>query len=131
TFIGPPPQVIELLGDKLAARRMMQQAGVPTVPGSEEPMYRVDDAVDVAREIGYPLMIKAVAGGGGRGIRPVSDEKDLLRQLPLAHMDTQSFFGDGALYLERRVVNAHHVKVQLLADAPGTPLALGERDCTL
>jgi acetyl-CoA carboxylase biotin carboxylase subunit len=131
TFIGPPPQVIELLGDKLAARRMMQQAGVPTVPGSEEPMYRVDDAIDVARQIGYPLMIKAVAGGGGRGIRPVTDERDLLRQFPLAQMEAQSFFGNGALYLERRVVNAHHVEVQLLADAHGTTLALGERDCTL
>src|SRR5215212_3695532 len=76
TFIGPPPGVIELLGDKLAARRMMQQAGVPTVPGSDEPMYRVDDAVDAAREIGYPLMIKAVAGGGGRGIRAVADNHD-------------------------------------------------------
>src|SRR6185295_13137312 len=131
TFIGPPPQVIDLLGDKLAARRMMQQAGVPTVPGSDEPMYRVDDAVDAARQIGYPLMIKAVAGGGGRGIRAVSDERDLLRQFPLAQMEAQSFFGNGALYLERRVVNAHHVEVQLLADAHGTTLALGERDCTL
>jgi acetyl-CoA carboxylase biotin carboxylase subunit len=131
TFIGPPPGVIELLGDKLAARRMMVQAGVPVVPGSDEPMYRVDDAIDVARQIGYPLMIKAVAGGGGRGIRAVSDEQDLLRQFPLAQMEAQSFFGNGALYLERRVVNAHHVEVQLLADNHGKTLAMGERDCTL
>jgi acetyl-CoA carboxylase, biotin carboxylase subunit len=131
TFIGPPPQVIELLGDKLAARRMMQQAGVPVVPGSDEPMYRVDDAVEVARQIGYPLMIKAVAGGGGRGIRAVVDERDLLRQFPLAQMEAQSFFGSGALYLEKRVERAHHVEVQLLADGHGTTLALGERDCTL
>jgi acetyl-CoA carboxylase biotin carboxylase subunit len=131
TFIGPPPQVIELLGDKLAARRMMQQAGVPVVPGSDEPMYRVDDAVEVARQIGYPLMIKAVAGGGGRGIRAVVDEQDLQRQFPLAQMEAQSFFGNGALYLERRVERAHHVEVQLLADGHGTTLALGERDCTL
>jgi acetyl-CoA carboxylase biotin carboxylase subunit len=131
TFIGPPPQVIELLGDKLAARRMMQQAGVPVVPGSDEPMYRAEDAVDVARQIGYPLMIKAVAGGGGRGIRAVVDEQDLLRQFPLAQREAQSFFGNGALYLERRVERAHHVEVQLLADAHGTALAMGERDCTL
>jgi acetyl-CoA carboxylase biotin carboxylase subunit len=131
TFIGPPPQVIELLGDKLAARRMMQQAGVPTVPGSNEPMYRSDDAVDVAREIGYPLMIKAVAGGGGRGIRAVVDERDLTRQFGLAQMEAQSFFGNGALYLEKRVERAHHVEVQLLADNYGTTLSLGERDCTL
>ncbi|HZO31236.1 MAG TPA: acetyl-CoA carboxylase biotin carboxylase subunit [Chloroflexota bacterium] len=131
TFIGPPPQVIELLGDKLAARRMMQQAGVPVVPGSDEPMYRVDDAVDVARQIGYPLMIKAVAGGGGRGIRAVVNEQDLQRQFALAQMEAQSFFGNGALYLERRVVNAHHVEVQLLADNHGKTLAMGERDCTL
>ena len=131
TFIGPPPQVIELLGDKLAARRMMQQVGVPVVPGSDEPMYRVDDAVDVARQIGYPLMIKAVAGGGGRGIRAVVNEQDLQRQFALAQMEAQSFFGNGVLYLERRVVNAHHVEVQLLADNHGKTLAMGERDCTL
>ena len=131
TFIGPPPQVIELLGDKIAARRMMQQAGVPVVPGSDEPMYRVDDAVEVARQIGFPLMIKAVAGGGGRGIRAVVDEHDLLRQFPLAQMEAQSFFGNGALYLEKRVERAHHVEVQLLADGHGRTLALGERDCTL
>ena len=131
TFIGPPPGIIELLGDKLAARRMMVQAGVPVVPGSDEPMYRVDDAIDVARQIGYPLMIKAVAGGGGRGIRAVANEQDLLRQFPLAQMEAQSFFGNGALYLERRVVNAHHVEVQLLADNHGKTLAMGERDCTL
>jgi acetyl-CoA carboxylase biotin carboxylase subunit len=94
-------------------------------------MYRVDDAIDVARQIGYPLMIKAVAGGGGRGIRAVADERDLMRQFGLAQMEAQSFFGNGALYLEKRVVDAHHVEVQLLADAHGTTLALGERDCTL
>ena len=131
TFIGPPPQVIELLGDKLAARRMMVEAGVPVVPGSDEPLYRADDAVEIARQIGYPLMIKAVAGGGGRGIRAVVDEQDLLRQFTLAQMEAQSFFGNGALYLERRVENAHHVEVQLLADHHGTTLSLGERDCTL
>ena len=131
TFIGPNPQVIELLGDKIQARKMMKLAGVPTVPGSDDPLYRVDDAIDLAREIEYPLMIKAVAGGGGRGIRAVNDERDLIRQFPLAQMEAQSFFGNGALYLERRVVNAHHVEVQLLADGQGTTLALGERDCTL
>jgi acetyl-CoA carboxylase, biotin carboxylase subunit len=131
TFIGPPPGVIELLGDKIQARKQMKQAGVPTVPGSDDPLYRVDDAVDLARQIGYPLMIKAVAGGGGRGIRAVVDERDLLRQFPLAQMEAQSFFGNGALYLERKVERAHHVEVQLLADHHGTTLALGERDCTL
>ena len=131
TFIGPPPEIIELLGDKLAARRMMQEAGVPTVPGSDEPLHRVEDAVELARQIGYPLMIKAVAGGGGRGIRPANDERELLRQFPIAQMEAQSHFGNGALYLERRIENAHHVEIQLLADAHGTTLALGERDCTL
>jgi acetyl-CoA carboxylase biotin carboxylase subunit len=130
-FIGPPPDVIERLGDKLAARRLMQEAGVPTVPGSDEPLHRVDDAVEVAREIGYPLMIKAVAGGGGRGIRPALDERELTRQFPVAQMEAQSFFANGALYLERRIERAHHVEVQLLADHYGAALALGERDCTL
>jgi acetyl-CoA carboxylase biotin carboxylase subunit len=130
-FIGPPPEVIELLGDKLAARRMMQQAGVPTVPGSDEPLHRVEDAAEIARQIGYPLMIKAVAGGGGRGIRPANDERELLRQFPIAQMEAQSHFGNGSLYLERRIERAHHVEIQLLADQQGTTLALGERDCTL
>src|SRR5215213_5908826 len=131
TYIGPPPDVIERLGDKLAARKLMQEAGVPTVPGSDEPLHRVDDAIEVARQVGYPLMIKAVAGGGGRGIRPALDERDLTRQFPIAQMEAQSFFGNGALYLERRIERAHHVEVQLLADHHGTALALGERDCTL
>jgi acetyl-CoA carboxylase biotin carboxylase subunit len=131
TFIGPPPEVIELLGDKVEARKMMQEAGVPTVPGSNEPLMRVDDAVELAREIEYPLMIKAVAGGGGRGIRAITDERELVRQFPLAQMEAQNFFGNGALFLERRIENAHHVEVQLLADGQGTTLALGERDCTL
>ena len=109
----------------------MALAGVPTVPGSDDPLYRVDDAVDLARQVAYPLMIKAVAGGGGRGIRAVVDERDLMRQFPLAQMEAQSFFGNGALYLERKVERAHHVEVQLLGDNHGTVLALGERDCTL
>ena len=131
TFVGPPPRVIELLGDKLAARKVMREAGVPTVPGSDEPLHRVEDAVDVARTIGYPLMIKAVAGGGGRGIRAAYDERELVRQFPVAQMEAQSFFANGALYLERMVQHARHVEIQLLADHHGNALALGERDCTL
>ncbi|MCC6175982.1 MAG: acetyl-CoA carboxylase biotin carboxylase subunit [Chloroflexi bacterium] len=131
TFVGPPAGVIEMMGDKLAARAVMDRAGVPIVPGSVEPLHRVEDALELAHQIGYPVMLKAVAGGGGRGIRPALDERELARQFPIAQREAQSFFGNGALYLERRVEGARHVEVQLLADNHGSTLSLGERDCTL
>ncbi len=131
TFIGPPARAIEMFGDKLAARQAMRKAGVPTVPGSDEPLRRVEDAIDEARRIGYPVMIKALAGGGGRGIRAAHDEQELVRQFPIAQMEAQSFFANGALYLERMVVNARHVEVQVLVDNQGHAVWLGERDCSL
>jgi acetyl-CoA carboxylase biotin carboxylase subunit len=131
TFIGPPARVIEMFGDKLAARRAMRKAGVPVVPGSDEPLHRVEDAIDEARKIGYPVMIKALAGGGGRGIRAAHDEHELVRQFPIAQREAQSFFANGALYLERMVLNARHVEVQVLADNHGHAIWLGERDCSL
>jgi len=131
TFIGPSPRVIELLGDKVTARKVMRAAGVPTVPGSDEPLHRVEDALDIAREIGYPVMVKAVAGGGGRGIRAAHDERELARVFPVAQMEAQSFFANGALYIERLIQDARHVEIQLLADNHGHAISLGERDCTL
>ncbi len=130
-FVGPPPEVIEKLGDKLTARRLMREAGLPTVPGSDQPLHRSEDAVDLARQIGYPVMIKAVAGGGGRGIRSAYDEQELIRQLPIAQAEALTHFGSGAVYLERMVQNAHHVEVQVVADAHGNVVSLGERDCSL
>ena len=131
TFVGPPPAAIEMFGDKLAARRAMQAAGVPTVPGSDESLHRVDDAIDVARAIGYPVMIKAVAGGGGRGIRAALDEQELLAQFPIAQMEAQTHFANGAIYLERLIRNARHVEIQFIADNHGHAVSLGERDCSL
>ena len=130
-FVGPPARVIEMFGDKLAARKAMRKAGVPTVPGGDEPLHRVEDAIDVARGIGYPVMIKAVAGGGGRGIRAAPDERELIRQFPIAQAEAQTQFGSGALYLERMVQNARHIEVQILADHHGRVISLGERDCSL
>lgn len=130
-FIGPPPEVIEVFGDKVASRRLMQRAGVSTVPGSDSALQRVEDAVDVGRQIGYPIMIKAVAGGGGRGIRGVYDERELLRQFPIAQMEAQSHFANGALYLERMIKNARHIEIQVLVDHHGRAISLGERDCSV
>ena len=131
TFIGPPARVIETFGDKVAARQAMRKAGVPTVPGSDEALQKVDDAIDVARGVGYPIMIKALAGGGGRGIRAVQDERELVRQFPIAQLEAQTHFANGALYLERMVQNARHIEVQVLADQHGHAISLGERDCSL
>ncbi|MFN8522784.1 MAG: acetyl-CoA carboxylase biotin carboxylase subunit [Chloroflexota bacterium] len=131
TFIGPSARSIEMFGDKVAAREAMKKAGVPTVPGSEGSLQRVEDAIDVARKIGYPVMIKALAGGGGRGIRPAFDEPELIRQFPIAQAEAQSFFANGALYIEKMVQKARHVEVQILADNFGNVISLGERDCSL
>jgi acetyl-CoA carboxylase biotin carboxylase subunit len=131
TFVGPPARVIEMFGDKLAARKAMKKAGVPTVPGSDDPLHRVEDAIDAARSVGYPIMIKALAGGGGRGIRAADDESELIRQFPIAQLEAQTHFGNGSLYLERMVRNARHVEIQVMADGQGRAVALGERDCSL
>jgi acetyl-CoA carboxylase biotin carboxylase subunit len=131
TFVGPPARVIEMFGDKLAARKAMKKAGVPTVPGSDDPLHRVEDAIEAARSVGYPIMIKALAGGGGRGIRAANDESELIRQFPIAQLEAQTHFGNGALYLERMVRNARHVEIQVMADGQGQAVALGERDCSL
>jgi acetyl-CoA carboxylase biotin carboxylase subunit len=131
TFIGPPPRVIETMGDKIAARMAMRKAGLPVTPGSDEPLANVDEAIDVARQIGYPVMLKAVAGGGGRGIRPIHDERTLVSQFALAQNEAQASFGRGSLYIERLVQNARHVEVQVMADNHGNVVWLGERDCSL
>jgi acetyl-CoA carboxylase, biotin carboxylase subunit len=130
-FVGPPAGAIEMLGDKVAARRAMGRAGVPTIPGSDEALHRLEDAIEAARGIGYPVMIKAVAGGGGRGIRAARDERELIRQFPIAQMEARTHFGNGGLYIERLMTDARHVEVQLVADHRGEVVALGERDCSL
>ncbi|HYU20550.1 MAG TPA: acetyl-CoA carboxylase biotin carboxylase subunit [Chloroflexota bacterium] len=130
-YIGPPPKAIEMFGDKVAARQLMRKAGVPTVPGSDGALHQIEETIDVARVVGYPIMIKALAGGGGRGIRAVHDERELVRQFPIAQMEAQTHFGNGAVYLERMVQDARHIEVQVLADNHGHVIFLGERDCSL
>ncbi len=131
TFIGPGPEVIELMGNKSEARKLMKQAGVPIVPGSEGPVENLGEARQTARQIGYPLLVKAVAGGGGRGMRIVQDEAELVRALPLAQAEAEAAFGNGAVYLERFVDRPRHVEVQILADNFGAVIAVGERDCSI
>ncbi len=131
TFIGPRADVIELMGNKSEARALMKRAGVPIVPGSDGPVENLGEARTVARQIGYPLLVKAVAGGGGRGMRIVRDEVELVRQLPLAQAEAESAFGNDNVYLERFVERPRHVEVQILADNHGNVLSVGERDCSI
>ena len=119
TFVGPRPQVIELMGNKAEARKLMREAGVPIVPGSDGPVENLGEARQVARSIGYPLLVKAVAGGGGRGMRVVQDEGELVRALSLAQAEAEAAFGNGDVYLERSSPDPRHVEVQILADKHG------------
>ncbi|MFT4041093.1 MAG: acetyl-CoA carboxylase biotin carboxylase subunit [Thermomicrobiales bacterium] len=131
TFIGPRPSVIEMMGNKSAARKLMHEAGLPIVPGSDGPVENLGEARSVARKIGYPLIVKAAAGGGGRGMRVVRDENELVRALPLAQAEAEAAFGNDAVYLERYLERPRHVEVQILADEYGKVLAIGERDCSV
>jgi len=131
TFIGPPAGVLAALGDKATARRLMQQANVPIIPGTENPVRGYADARASARRIGYPLLVKAAAGGGGRGMRIVHSEADLSQALTLAQQEAQAAFGDSAVYLERFLERPRHVEVQILADRQGRVVAVGERDCSI
>src|SRR5213593_1231514 len=130
-FIGPPPQAIRSLGDKTAARRIARELGVPTVPGTFEPVAGEAAVRAAAREIGYPLMIKASMGGGGKGMRTVHAERELIAALGLAQSEAAYSFGDGAVYLERLLLEPRHIEVQVLADAHGQVVHLGERECSI
>jgi acetyl/propionyl-CoA carboxylase alpha subunit len=135
-FVGPASSAIEALGDKLNARRLAAKVGVPHVPGTLEPALvdhpdRVSGIIETARSIGFPLLVKAAAGGGGRGMRRVAREEDLPAALVSGSREALSAFGDGSVYLEREVLPARHIEVQLLADNHGHVVALGERDCSL
>ncbi len=133
-FIGPTPEAIALMGSKTAARQAALEAGVPVVPGTEQPIdTRVPDeaVLTVAAGIGYPLMLKAVAGGGGKGMRMVASAEDLPNALGAARSEAGSAFGDSAVYLERRLMHARHIEVQVLGDHHGTILPCVERECSL
>ena len=131
TWIGPPPEAIRIMGDKAAAKRRMIEAGVPTVPGFQDE--DADDAALIAAApgIGFPLMVKAAAGGGGRGMRLVTAEPDVPAALAAARAEAQSAFGSDALILERAIQRPRHVEIQVFVDAHGTTIHLGERDCSL
>jgi acetyl-CoA carboxylase biotin carboxylase subunit len=130
-FIGPAPEAMRVLGDKEAARRIMIENGFPVVPGSDGSVGALKDALHTARDIGYPLMIKAAKGGGGKGIRVVEDAAAFEREFPLVKREAELAFGDGAVYLEAHLPEARHIEVQILADAHGAVLHLGTRECTL
>ncbi len=129
-FVGPSGDIIRRMGDKAEARRTALAAGVPVVPGSETEPVDIDAAVVAAEAVGYPLLIKASAGGGGRGIRLARDANELAREFPIAQREAQSAFGSGALYLERFVERARHIEVQILGDGQRA-VHLFERECSL
>src|SRR5262245_54311983 len=131
TFVGPTPQLLELLGDKTAARGLAISAGVPVLPGTEKPVNSLEEAKKIAREIGYPVMVKAAMGGGGRGMRVVGDESELEVRLEEAQGEAKSAFGDASVFVEKYLARARHLEVQILADTHGNLLHLWERDCSV
>jgi len=130
-FIGPTPGAIKLMGDKSEARRAMQRAGVPIVPGSEGILESFDEAARIAAEIGYPLIVKASAGGGGRGMRVVNEAGELKSAFETAQAEAMAAFADSSVYIERYVRNARHIEMQVLADGHGNVIHLGERECSV
>jgi acetyl-CoA carboxylase, biotin carboxylase subunit len=130
-FIGPKPAVIRLMGDKVEARRAMQEAGVPILPGSPDPLESEEEALGLAREIGYPVIVKAAAGGGGRGMRIVRAEEELGPALETASNEAAAAFKNGDVYIERYIERPRHIEIQVMADEHGNCIHLGERECTI
>jgi acetyl-CoA/propionyl-CoA carboxylase, biotin carboxylase, biotin carboxyl carrier protein len=130
-WIGPPPAAIELMGNKTAARTAMQAAGVPIIPGTTEPVGSVEELLALGEEIGYPLLIKAAAGGGGKGMEAVEEPGDAEQAFERARRQGQSYFANPDVYVEKLILDSRHVEVQVLADAHGNVVHLGERDCTI
>ncbi|MFW5834543.1 MAG: biotin carboxylase N-terminal domain-containing protein, partial [Pseudomonadota bacterium] len=131
TFIGPTPEHIRIMGDKIAAKQTAVELGLPTVPGSKDALRDPDEAAFLAHQVGYPVLIKAVAGGGGRGMTVVWSEADLSDALKMAKREAQAGFGDDRVYLEKYLDHPRHIEVQVLGDGHGRAVHLGERDCTL
>ncbi len=130
-FIGPRADTIRLMGNKLEARLTMEKAGVPVTPGSQEVIPNVQEAVKVADDLGYPVMIKASAGGGGRGMRMVNDQQQLPEAFIQAQNEARSAFGNDDLYIEKYLTNPRHIEVQIMSDLNGEAVALGERECSI
>ena len=131
TWIGPPPEAIELMGHKTEARRLMREAGVPIIPGTTDPVESVEELLGLGEEIGYPLLIKAAAGGGGKGMEVAEGPDDAQRAFETARRQGESYFASPEVYVEKLIVDPRHVEVQVLADAHGNVVHLGERDCTI
>jgi len=130
-FIGPKPEHIRIMGDKIAAKQTVRRLGIPVVPGSDGGITDDDEARRVARDIGYPVLVKAAAGGGGRGMKVAMTEDDLVEALQTARSEAKAAFGDDAVYLEKYLVHPRHIEVQVLGDGEGAAIHLGERDCSL
>jgi len=130
-FIGPRAEHIELFGDKIASKRAMKKIGVPVIDGTEDPIYDINEAKKISREIGFPIIIKASFGGGGRGMRIVNDEKDFEKLFEAATKEAKKFFGNGDVFIEKYVKNPRHIEVQIIADKYGNMVHLGERDCSI
>ncbi|MGN0362810.1 MAG: acetyl-CoA carboxylase biotin carboxylase subunit [Bilifractor sp.] len=130
-YIGPSSQMIRDMGDKQSARALMKKHGVPVVPGSEGILKDWKEAAQIAEKVGYPVLLKATAGGGGRGMRTAFDASEIQNAYESAQAEASSAFGDGSLYLEKLIVHPHHIEVQILGDTKGNLIQLGERDCSM
>ncbi|MBP1999438.1 acetyl-CoA carboxylase biotin carboxylase subunit [Paenibacillus shirakamiensis] len=131
TFIGPSPEAITKMGDKAVAKLTMKAANVPVIPGSDGLVEDLDEAIMVARDIGYPVIIKATAGGGGKGIRIAENEDELIQQITTAQQEAQKAFGNAGVYLEKYLTGMKHVEIQIIGDRHGNTVYLGERDCSV
>jgi acetyl-CoA carboxylase, biotin carboxylase subunit len=130
-FIGPSPRAMQALGDKALSRALAKKVGVPTPPGSEGAVEKEQDALAVAKQIGYPVMIKAVAGGGGRGMRVAHNDISLVKGYHTARSEAEKAFGNSGVYIEKYIENPHHIEIQILGDSKGRIIHLGERDCSV
>lgn len=130
-FIGPPSEPMQLMGNKVESRLKMAEAGVPIIPGALKPVENEEELLKTVREIGLPVLLKAAAGGGGKGLRLVTDEKDLLPAFHLAQSEAQSSFSDPSVYVEKYIEDPHHIEIQILADFFGHTVHLGERECSI
>jgi acetyl-CoA carboxylase biotin carboxylase subunit len=131
TFIGPTPQHISMMGDKIVAKQTAKTLGLPLVPGSPGPVESVDEVVALGEKIGWPVLIKAVAGGGGRGMKVVGDAGGAAEAFSLARAEAQAAFGNNAVYVEKYLARPRHIEIQILSDGKGSSVHLGERDCSL
>ena len=130
-FIGPKPEIIELMGNKSKAKETMKSVGVPVVPGSDGLIYTMQEAINISNQIGYPVIIKASAGGGGKGIRIAYSEEELRKAYEIVKQEALNSFNDDSIYIEKFIENPRHIEIQIMADEYGNAVHLGERDCTV